>query len=93
MHQVPKDHQINLVLPTMYIVLWVVSEQINELVTNAPVDDGIEALFSMVVFLGEKVLQQKEESCMLKQELKVINTQHQIDCTLVPKAGSENHGR
>ena len=29
---------------------------------------------------------------MLKQELKVISTQHQIDCASVPKAGSENHG-
>jgi hypothetical protein len=69
-------------------------EQVNELLgcQAAPVGDGIEALFTVVVFLGEKVLQQEKELCMLKQELKVISTQHQIDCTLVPKAGSENHG-
>ena len=54
--------------------------------------DGIKALFTVVVVLGEKVLQQEKELCMLKQELKVISTQHQIDCALVPKAGSENHG-
>ena len=45
----------------------------------------------MVVFFGEKLLQQEKELCMLKQELNVISTQHQIGA-LVPKAGSENHG-
>ena len=72
-------------------------EQVNELLTKlgcqaAPVGDGIEVLFTVVVFLGEKVLQQEKELCMLKQELNVISTQHQIDCASVPKAGSENHG-
>ena len=68
-------------------------EQINELLTKlgyqaAPVGDGIE-----VEVLGEKVYTStKKELCMLKQELRVISTQHHIDCTLVPKTGSENCG-
>ena len=62
------------------------------MVSKQCLGDGTEALFSVVVFLGEKILQQEMELGMLKQELKVINVQHQVVGTLVPKVGCEKHG-
>ena len=72
-------------------------EQLNKLLTKfglqaAPKGDGTEALLSVVVFLGEKVLQQEAELGRLKQELKVISMQHQVVDTLVPEAESKKHG-
>ena len=66
----------------LYCVLYSQGEQINELLTKlgfqaTPVGDGTEVLFSVVLFLGEKVLQQETKLGMLKQELKLISMQHQ----------------
>ena len=62
-------------------------EQVNKLLTKlgfqaAPVGDRIESLFSVVVFLGENVLQQEKELGLFKQELEMIRMQCQVGGTL-----------